>query len=307
MTVLRLLCVLAFAQSAFAAPRGVVAVGAPEVLADAGGYTSCVFIGPGVAGWQSLSIICSRVNEAAFAEEMWRIPVAGEHEPELIGYGRQPTVRGQFLAWVGTEPGAEGIWLRDLAAEDPPRRVSTSQELSWPSIAADGQTIACYYDNDRTRGIQLVNVADGKANWLVNRGESQPVYSPDGQRMLILKTGQVWVLTNPVMEQAQEERVTDAAYEQVDASWGPAGEWITYIGRWTAEASNVAMLYLPTKQLTWVTEGMSAARSPAISPDGRLLAYIAACSESNAVYLRPLELGRGREPRAPTQGPFPYY
>ncbi len=294
MTLLQLSCLLVALHTPLSPPKASgVAVGPPVVLADVGAYTSCVFIGPGVGGWEKPSLLCSRINGAAFAEEMWRVPLT-DGEPELIGYGRQPSVRGSLLTWVGTEPGDEGIWLRDLDSEEPAKRVTDSIQFQWPSISADGSKLAVYVVVNNRTGIQLVEVESGAAEWLINRGESQPVYSPDGSKMLVVKTGQIWTLAGEAMEELVEERVTDAAFDHADMGWGPRGEWITFVGRWNEMASNVGMLHLPTGQSVWVTEGMTAARSPVISPDGRTLAYIAADGESNAVFTRKLRLRRPR-------------
>lgn len=276
-----------------------VEVGPARVVADQGGYTSCAFVEPGVAGWKGASLICSRVNDAEFAEELWRIPL-GEGEPELIGYGRQPRVREGMVVYVGTEPGAEGIWLRDLTGECEQQRLSEDPELQWPTIAPDGEKVACFKPTQRRNGIFLLPIPEAKGEWLINREERQPCYDRDRERMLVTKHGQLWVLAGGAREETQEERITDAGYEHVDASWGPDGDWVAYVGRWTDEAANVGMLHLPSGENTWITEGMSAARSPVISPDGGTLVYIAAAAEGNAIYVR--EIKRRRPRQDPLQG-----
>lgn len=298
MTLLRVSLLLA-SLSLHAAADDQIVVGPPRVLADQGGYTSCVFVDPGVAGWKGASLIFSRVNAAQFAEELWRIPLDGG-AAELIGYGRQPRVRGAMMVYVGTEPGSEGIWLRDLSGECADRRLSDDPTLEWPTIAPDGQSVACFRPTERTSGIFLLPVAEGKGDWLINREERQPCYDREVTRMLVTKHGQLWVLTGGAREELVEERITDAGYEHVDASWGPGGEWVAFVGRWTDEAANVGLLHLASHETVWVTEGMSAARSPVISPDGKLLVYIAAAGESNAIYRR--ELKRPRAVWDPLQG-----
>ncbi|MCD6359818.1 MAG: hypothetical protein J7M38_03070 [Armatimonadetes bacterium] len=234
-----------------------VEVGPARMLAEQGGYTSCTFVAAGVGGWERPSVICSRVNETEVTEELWRIPL-GKGEPELIGYGRQPRVRGHMLVYVGTEPGDEGIWLRDLSEDCEAQRLSKDPGLQWPDISPDGETVACYQATGRAKGIFLLPVNGDKGQWLARREERQPCYAPDGDRMVVTKHGQLWVLSGEIREQLQEERITDAACEHVDASWGPRGEWIVYVGRWTDEAANVMMLRLSDGRNIQITEGMSA-------------------------------------------------
>ncbi len=297
MSLLQLTCFLVALHTPLAAPKASgVTLGPVTTLADAGGYTSCVFVEAGAAGWRGPSLIASRNNEAEISEELWRIPLdPDEREPELVGYGREPNTRGSLLAWVGTEPGTEGIWLRDLASDEPPKHVSEVGALKWPSIAEGGAIIACEKPLRESTGIELLDVESGKGEWMITREERQPVYSRDGTAMLVTKHGQIWTLAGSIREEADEERVTDAGYEHVDASWGPRGEWITFIGRWNERAANVGMLHLPTGRSLWVTEDMSAARSPVIAHNGRALAYIAGGDDGdNAIYVRRLKLRRPR-------------
>jgi len=259
-------------------------VGPARVLADLGGYTSCAFTADGSA------VICSRINEQEISEELWRVDLGGG-EAELIGHGRQPDLRGSLLAYVGTEPGSEGIWLREMDDDDSLECVTEKPGYEWPSISPDAKTVACARPEDRRGGIYLFHLDDEDAAWLSRRDESQPAYSADGSRMLVVRSKQIWIINNVgPREEIEEERVTDDGREHLDPSWGPGGAWIAFVGRWTQAASNVGVLHLPSGQLTWLTEGLAAARSPVISPTGDKLVYVAAHGEGNALYLCDLRL-----------------
>ena len=101
-------------------------VGPPQVLADDGGYESCRFLGADAPGGPAL--IVGRLNAPAFAREIVRLPLDGG-EAEVLALGRDPDVRSSMLAWVGTEPGEEGIWLRDLATDAAPQHLHEGLEL----------------------------------------------------------------------------------------------------------------------------------------------------------------------------------
>ncbi len=259
-------------------------VGPARVLADLGGYTSCAFTADGSA------VICSRINEQEISEELWRVDLGGG-EAELIGHGRHPDVRGALLAYVGTEPGSEGIWLREMDDDDSLECVTEKPGYEWPSISPDAKTVACARPEDRRGGIYLFHLDDEDDAWLSRRDESQPAYSADGSRMLVVRSKQIWIINNVgPREETEEQRVTDDGREHLDPSWGPGGAWITFVGRWTQAASNVGVLHLPSGQLTWLTEGLTAARSPIISPTGDKLVYIAAHGEGNALYVCDIRL-----------------
>lgn len=261
-------------------------VGPPQVLADDGGYESCRFLGANAPGGPAL--IVGRLNAAAFAREIVRLPLDGG-EPEVIGLGREPDVRGTMLAWAGTEPGEEGIWLRDLATDAAPRRLHEGLELTEPSIAADGRTIACTYTANNRTGIFLLRPGQAKPERLAYRDEHSPAYAPDEGRMLIIKHDQVWLMTARRWEEVVETRLTDVMHH-ADPAWGPRGEWIVFAAGWTEDDARVGIMRLSSRQITWPELGVSGVRSPVISPDGTKLAFIAGQGEDATVYLCDLRL-----------------
>lgn len=263
---------------------GAPLVGEPRVLADLGGYTSCVFAADGSA------IICSRVNEQELSEELWRVELQSG-EAELIGYGRQPAVRGTLLAYVGTEPDREGIWLRDLEGEDAERLVPGSAGYDWPTISLDAQTIACCQLADTRGGVFQFRPQGEQNRWLSRQGEGEPAYSADGSRMLVTRGKQIWLMSDVgVGEEISAQRLTDGGREKVDPSWGPGDAWVTFVARWNERTSNIGLLHLASGELTWLAEDLTGARSPVISPAGDKLVYVAAHGDDNAVHVRDLHL-----------------
>ncbi len=261
-------------------------VGVPQVLADDGGYESCRFLGADAPGGPGL--IVGRLNATAFVREIVRLPLVGG-EPEVLALGRQPDVRGSVLVWIGTEPGEEGIWLRDLASDAAARHLHEGQDLTEPSIAADGRTIACTYAANNRTGIFLLRPGQAKPQRLAYRDERSPVYSPDGARMLIIKNDQVWLMTARRWEEVVETRLTDVL-RHADPAWGPRAEWIVFAAGWTEEDARVGFMRLSSRQITWPELGITGVRSPVISPDGTKLAFIAGRDETATVYLCDLRL-----------------
>jgi Tol biopolymer transport system component len=262
--------------------------GTPRVVLAMPGLQSCRFADERTPGGPAL--VCGREDAAAFEWEILRVPLEGGGS-EVIGYGRQPDLRGSKLAWVGTGPGCEGVWLDDLADDEPPVRLTDSLEMTQPSIAADGRTVACTREARRQTGIFVVRPGVGGAGErIAYRGERQPVWGPEGVEMLAIKTDQVWLLQAPRWEELVSERLTDVGMVHFDPAWGPEGEWIVFAAGWSVERAALALMHLPSRR-TWRPHlAVSGVRSPVISPDGRKLAFVAGEGETAAVYLCELRL-----------------
>lgn len=259
------------------------------MVIELAGLQSCRYLGADAPGGPAL--VCGRLNEAAFAWEILRVKDDGDDtEAEVIEWGREPDVCGSKMAWVGTEPGREGIWLDDLVDDDPPVRLTAKLDMIQPSISADGSTVACTRHTENRDGIYLLRPGQDGEERLAWRDERQPVWGPSGVQMLAIKTDQVWLLQAPRWEELVSERLTDAGMLHFDPAWGPDGEWITYAAGWSAESARVALMHLPSRRIWWPETGVCGVRSPRISPDGTQLAFVAGESDETALYVCELSL-----------------
>ena len=285
---LLLICVLSVPAVATEGPQ----VGEPRPVLELDGLQSCRFLGADAPGGPAL--VCGRLNEAAFAWEIIRVPLdeagAPAGEPTAIGYGSQPDVRGSMLAWVGTEPDSEGVWLDDLADDEPPVRLTLQRDMTQPSIAADGETVACTRRTTKRDGIFLVDRNNSKPVRLAYQDERQPVWGPTGTWMLAIKSDHVWLLDAPRWEELVSERLTDEPMVHFDPAWGPRGEWITFAAGWTVERAGLALMHLASRRTWWPVPDLSGVRSPAISEDRSKLAFIATEGEATVVYVCALQL-----------------
>jgi hypothetical protein len=264
-------------------------VGEPRVVSELSGLQSCRFLAADAP--DSPGLICSRLNEAAFSWEIVRVPLGDDAgEPAVIAYGRQVDVRGSKIAWVGTEPGDDGVWFDDLADDRPPVRLTDSLEMSEPSISADGDVVAVSRITANRTGIYLLRPGRDGEERLSWRDERRPVWGPKGAQMLALKTDQVWLLEAPRWETLVSERLTDRGMVHFDPAWGPRGEWITYAAGWTPERAGLALMHLPSRRICWPELGVTGVRSPVISPDGTKLAFVAGEGAEAAVYVCDLAL-----------------
>jgi len=277
---------LALLAPVAAVASGDPAVGPPRLLAAGGGWASCRFAGPEFPGGPVL--VGARFNQDAFAHEIVRLPLDGG-APEVLAYGREPDVRGSVLVWVGSEPGEEGVWRRDLAGDERPTRLYGGTDMTRPSLAADGRTVACTYQRNNQSGIFLLRHGGEKPERLVFRQEHTPAYSREGERMLAIKYDQIWLMSARRWEEVVATRLTEGIRHD-DPAWGPRGEWITFAGGLNPEDARVGLMRLSSGRITWPETRLQGVRSPVISGDGALLAFVAGQGTEAAIYLCDLRL-----------------
>ncbi len=260
-------------------------VGPPEALCTLGGLEACCFVDD--SALEGPTIVCSRFDEASFSWELLQVPLDGG-EPTVIGYGRDPDARGSLVAWVGTEPGDEGIWLRDLASDEPPERITDSLEMMDPSIAPDGDSVACTRRTNRRDGIWVFR--SGKTDRLAYRNERDPAWAPEGELLLAIKTDQLWLIRAPRWEELEETRLTDGGMVHFDPAWGPDGRWAAFAGGWTEASARIGLMHIQTREIMWPVPAIVGAHSPAISPDGTTLAFVAGEGAESVLYVCELQL-----------------
>lgn len=262
-------------------------VGPAELVHQPGGFEACAFTGPQAPG--GISLIASRFNEASFSWELLQIALDGS-DPKIVGFGRSPDARGSMIAWVGTEPGSEGIWLRDLATDSPAQRLTSSLSMLHPSIAPDGRRVACTQRTPNRDGIFFLEEGQRRPQVISNRNERNPAWGPRDDLMLAIKTDQLWLLHSTRWEHMEQTRLTDGGMLHFDPAWSQCGEWVAFAAGWTRQQARVSLMHLQTREIHPVAPGITGVRSPAIAPDGSMIAFAAGEGEEAAVYLCRLRL-----------------
>jgi len=136
--------------------------------------------------------------------------------------------------------------------------------------------------------------------------EHFPAISADGSRLVFSREiGKVRKLFLKVIEQGAEEAITDGPYDEIQASWSPAGDAVLFVRATDAEsrlepgdvfgvyltAGDIWRLDLATRKATTV---LRTAYNPASSPDGKLLAFDASWSGPRRIWIAD---ARGRNPQ----------
>ena len=164
-----------------------------------------------------------------------------------------------------------------------------------PRLSPDGQLIAVAAGSPRLGGdVWIHDVATDTRRPLTERGSDNraPVWSPDGRAVAFAsnREGPQTIFRRSTTGQVDAIRVTGGGDAQNPASWSPVGRVLAFYrvlengnrDIWTIAPDVEAEVYLATS---------ANERSPALSPDGRLLAYVSDETGRDGVHVRPYPEG----------------
>jgi len=150
---------------------------------------------------------------------------------------------------------------------------------------------ASIYTLDLARGV-LARLTKGAVD------DAEPVWSPDGQRIAFAsnrsdpraRAHDIYVMN---ANGTGAERLTTDRSDERDAAWAPDGKSVYFTGERDGRAE-IYRVWLHNTQVDRVTSGLDRATLPAISPDGRELAYAAQLLISYQLHLLDLKTGGDR-------------
>jgi Tol biopolymer transport system component/C-terminal processing protease CtpA/Prc len=191
---------------------------------------------------------------------------------------------GKSLYFVSDRSGAQNLWALTPGAAA--RQVSRFDDgrVLWPTMSYDGRTIVFERDFE----IWKMDTADGRAarvpitkrgapaapsleHVTLNNGFSDLALSPDGRKVVFVARGEVWAA--PARDGGDAVRVTRTLGRESQIAWTPDSRRIVY----ASERTGVSHLYLydfAASTETQLTSGAVGDQAPALSPDGKTLAFV---------------------------------
>jgi tricorn protease len=199
---------------------------------------------------------------------------------------------GQSLFFMSDRGGAENIWKAGAtgatgaagAARATPVTTFERGRVLWPSITADGRTIAF----ERNFGIWTVDTTSGRAAELQVELRGVPAapaaehqrftnqfgnlrLSPDGKKVAFVVRGEVFA--GPARDGGDAERVTASPGREFGVTWSGDSRRLFYVSERDA-MSHLVTYDFGTRQETILTSAREELGPPAPSPNGTWLAYV---------------------------------
>ncbi len=215
---------------------------------------------------------------------------------------------GRSLYYVGDADGAENLWRRDVASGASARLTSYRDgRVLWPSITANGQTIAFerdfgiwIWDGGSRQSRQLAITLRGASHGPVSErltlttGFPEMRLSPDGRKVAIIARGEVFAAS--AKDGGEATRVTRTPAPEGNLAWSPDSRRLAY------ESLRGGVWKLFMHDFVAETETPVSADGDAVqplfSPDGRFLAFTV---NGSALHLMDL---RTRASRVLARGEF---
>ncbi len=225
-------------------------------------------------------------------------PADGSHRRVSVctGEDRDPAwaADGKSLWWLSEESGSYNVWRRDLAGDAACEPVTTLGPGPVRFLSASDTGVLCFaYDGGiwtlapggDPRRVTVRAVADDRTNPVrietFRGGATEMALSPEEDEVAFVVRGEVFVAS---VEHGTTRRVTSTPEQERSVSWGADGRSLYYSGErggsWNLYRASLAR---PEEEhffnASAVTESVVLADQdetfqPAISPDGKLCAYL---------------------------------
>ncbi len=218
---------------------------------------------------------------------LWLISMDGQnHRPITSGPGSNTSPRwspsGDRLLWVSSRGGSSQLWLRWVQTNEDHRITNLTESPGNISWSPDGEWIAftMFVENDPDPALAqgMPSPPEG-AEWAAPAVVIDEVqYKNDGQQGFA-REGNVHVFVVPA-EGGTPRRLTRGPYNHTAPVWTPGGRSLVIVANrrhdsdFEANDTDLYEVSLEDGSLTRLTDRYGPDAGPAVSPDGRSIAYV---------------------------------
>ncbi|MEB3221191.1 MAG: BamA/TamA family outer membrane protein [Candidatus Sericytochromatia bacterium] len=197
-------------------------------------------------------------------------------------------------------------------------RLTNQARIFAPSVSPDGTRVVAVPNGGARTGLAIFDVTGKRLRqWTFDQNEYQfgnPVFSPDGRRIAVAVwhagTRDIWLVN---AETGQLEPLWRDLALDFYPTWTPDGRGIVYVSDRMNGTFNLHVYDLATRQTRALTDVPGGAFDPAVSPDGKRIAFTTYSGRGYDVAWIPFEGLRsprnatvpppGRKPELPTLPP----
>ncbi len=201
---------------------------------------------------------------------------------------------------IFTEPERFMVWVDRTGAVEPlpaPARAYAS-----PRLSADGRRILVWTNGDRN--VWLYDLARRSLTRVTSEGRNaRPLWTPDGNRFVFGSAvgGDENLFWQPVDGSGKPERLTTCECLHIAAAWSGDGQTLIFVRNPIDSNAIQAVSIGGDRQPRPIVENRFSNAYPALSPDGRWLAYASNESGRLEVYVQPFP-GPGPRQQISTDG-----
>ena len=164
-----------------------------------------------------------------------------------------------------------------------------TENLLQPELSPDGRRVAVHRLLDANTDIWMLDVDRGILSRVTSSplAENSPIWSPDGQRLMIASTGNLHVIA-PAGGDLKEDVLLETPREKWPNDWSRDGEYVLYGERGTTMTSrHLWALSLGDRKPVPVAQSAADEENGQFSPDARWIAYQSTESGRMEVYVQP--------------------